>query len=69
MDMKELQKKSDADLKKHIEESRESLRKLRFEAAGSGMRNTHAIRTARREVARALTELNLRSKKDVSDNV
>ena len=61
MTTKELMEKSEADLVKHIRESRESLRKLRFEGAGSGMRKTHAIRDMRKEIARALTELNRRT--------
>ena len=64
MDTKELQQKSNADLVKYIRESRDSLRKSRFEGAGSGMRNTHAIRNMRKEIARALTELNRREQGD-----
>jgi len=60
--MKELQQKNNADLVKYIEEQREALRKLRFGTTGSAIRNTHAIRDSRREIARALTELNSRTK-------
>ncbi len=63
MDMKEIQQKNDTDLAKFISEKREELQKLRFGVTGSGMRNTHAIRNARREVAQALTEVNVRAKK------
>ena len=59
---KEIQQKNDADLAKHIEEKREELRKLRFGTAGSGMRNTHAIRNLRREIARSLTEQHKRAR-------
>lgn len=60
MNTAELQKLNDTDLVKHVAEKREELRKLRFGAAGSGMRNTHAIRNLRREIAQALTELSKR---------
>lgn len=62
MNMSELQQKNDGDLLKFIEEKREELRKIRFGTAGSGMRNSHAIRDIRREVAQALTELTKRTK-------
>ncbi len=61
MHMTELQKKTDGDLVQFINEKREELRKLRFGVTGSGMRNSHAIRTIRREIAQALTELRTRT--------
>lgn len=61
--MKDIQQKNDADLVKFIGDTRTELQKLRFGTTGSGMRNTHAIRTARRTIAQALTELTARSKK------
>lgn len=60
--MKDIQKKNDADLVKFINEKREELRALRFSASGSGMRDTHAMRGLRKEIARGLTELNRRAK-------
>lgn len=62
MTMSELQKKNDAELAAFIAEKREEIRKVRFGASGSGMRNTHAIRNNRHEVAQALTELTRRTK-------
>lgn len=59
--MTELQQKNTADLIAFIGEKREEIRKIRFGTAGSGMRNTHALRTLRREVAQAITELNKRT--------
>lgn len=56
----ELQKMNDTDLAQHVSDKREELRKMRFGASGSGMRNTHSIRNLRREIARALTELRKR---------
>ncbi len=60
--MKELQQKTDTDLTQYIGEKREELRKLRFGTAGSGLRNTRAIRNLRREIAQGLTELGHRIK-------
>lgn len=61
MHMSEIQKKNDADLVKFISEKRAELHKLRFGLTGSGIRNTHAIRNVRHEIAQALTELSTRS--------
>ena len=61
--MSEIQKKNDADLVKFISEKRGELHKLRFGVTGSNMRNTHAIRDVRHEIAQALTELNARGGK------
>lgn len=68
MDTKELQQKTAGDIVKLIGERREELHKLRFSASGSGMRNTHAIRDLRREIAQALTELNRRNKVSGAQN-
>lgn len=60
--MKEIQEKNDADLAQFVAEKREELRKLRFGTAGSGMRNTRAMRNLRGDIARGLTELGRRAK-------
>ncbi len=60
MNMKELREKNEVDLAKLIAEKREELRKLRFGVAGSTMRNVHAGKSLRREVAQALTEITRR---------
>lgn len=62
MNTSDLQQKNDTDLVTMITEMREELRKLRFGTAGSAMRNSHAVRNLRRDIARALTELTKRSK-------
>lgn len=62
MNQKEIKEKNNADLTALVAEKRAEIRKVRFGAAGSGMRNTKAIRNNRRAVARALTELNLRAR-------
>ena len=64
MSMNEIRKKNDRDLRKLVQEKREAIRKLRFDSAGSGMRDTHAMRNLRHEIARILTELNRRAKSD-----
>ncbi len=65
--MKEIREKSEGELVKYIAEKREELRKLRFGIAGSAMRNVHAGKNLRREVARALTELTHRNASGVAE--
>ncbi|OGC84538.1 50S ribosomal protein L29 [Candidatus Adlerbacteria bacterium RIFCSPHIGHO2_12_FULL_53_18] len=48
------------DLRKLVEEKREELRHLRFAVAGSKNRNVKEAATLRKQIARVLTELNLR---------
>lgn len=59
--MKELQNKTTKDLIKFISDTREELRAFRFKAAGTVVRDIKAINQAKRELARALTELNART--------
>ena len=56
---KDIVKMNDADLVAFVQEKREALRGLRF---GKAERNTSAARQAKREIARALTELTKRGK-------
>lgn len=63
MTKEELQKKTDDELVTHIHEKREELRSLRFAGAGSGMRDVRKVRTTRKHIAQALTELNARARK------
>lgn len=58
--MKELKTKNETDLKKSLAEKREEVRQFRFGMAGSATRNTKAAKTARKHIARTLTELALR---------
>lgn len=51
------------DLNKLAADKREELRALRFSVAGSKNRNVKLARVLRKEVARALTELNARKGK------
>ena len=59
---KDIQKKNDADLVSFVKEQRESLRKARFGAAGAGASDAKAVRTAKKDIARSLTELNARKR-------
>lgn len=51
---------SPEDLLKIVAEKREELRHLRFAVAGSKNRNVKQASTLRKQIARALTELNKR---------
>lgn len=55
--------KSAAELTKLLKEKRESLRTLRFSAAGSRPKDSNAPMKTRREIARVLTEIGNRAKK------
>ncbi|MEK7148409.1 MAG: hypothetical protein AAB770_00660 [Patescibacteria group bacterium] len=58
--MKEIKQKSGDDLIKFLNEKREVVRAFRFDIAGSAKKNVKSSALARKEVARALTEENLR---------
>jgi len=45
------------DLQKFVHEKRDELRDLRFSVAGSKNRNVKHVRTIRKDVARALTQV------------
>ncbi len=57
--MKEIEKKSDAELNTFVSEKREAVRQARF---GTGSRDVKATRTNKKEIARALTLLGKRAK-------
>lgn len=58
--MTDIKKKSAPDLVKHLEETREELRAIRFDLAGTKKKNALSRSALRKEVARSLTELNAR---------
>lgn len=60
--MKDIQKKNDKDLAAFVEEKREEARSFRFSTAGAGTRDVRAVRTAKREIARGLTEFTTRAR-------
>lgn len=61
-DMKDIAKKNDKDLVAFVAEKREELRHFRFGVAGAGTRNVKKARNAKKEIARALTEQNTRTR-------
>lgn len=60
--MKDIVSKNDSDLAAYVTEKRVAIRKFRFALAGSRPRNVRQVRKDKKEVARALTELNRRTK-------
>ena len=63
--MKEIKKKNAEDLTKYLAEKREEVRAFRFDIAGSAKKNVKAHMTARKEIARILTEENSRKRQAV----
>ena len=55
-----LKEKSEKELQKMLNESREDLRKFRFGMAGSNTKNVKAGKEMRKQIARILTEINSR---------
>lgn len=64
--MKEIKKTSAEDLMKLLNEKREAVRAFRFDITGSAKKNVKAKMTARKEIARILTEENLRKNMDAN---
>jgi len=60
MSYKDIQKKDDKALMELVKDKREAVRSFRFSSSGSSLRDVRQVRTDKREVARALTELNAR---------
>ncbi len=56
--MQDLRKKDDAELTEKVEHARKAIQDERFKDAFT--RKAHVIRTSKKEIARALTELNAR---------
>lgn len=56
----DLKNKNDKNLQKELSEKRESVRAFRFGIAGSKVRNVKEGRDTKRQIARVLTEFNLR---------
>lgn len=59
--MKEIKKTSAEDLVKLLAEKREAVRAFRFDLAGSAKKNVKAPMHARKDIARILTEQNMRA--------
>lgn len=64
-----LSDKSEKDLVTEVGVQREAIRAFRFSVSGSSTRDVRAVRTAKKEVARGLTELNRRKREERSKAV
>jgi large subunit ribosomal protein L29 len=62
MKSRDLRQLSDEELVRKIEEGREELFNLRFQAATGALENTARLKLAKREIARILTIQNERSR-------
>jgi ribosomal protein L29 len=60
--IKDIQKKNDKELVTFVNDKREETRSFRFGVAGAGTRDVRKVRTSKKEIARALTELNSRAR-------
>jgi ribosomal protein L29 len=60
--MKELKNKTIPELTKLISEKREVLRHFRFGSAGSKTKNVKAGHNVKKEIARIMTEISIRSR-------
>jgi len=58
MDFKELQTKSEAELRKILGQNREKLRELRFKDSNKQLKNIKEIKAVKKQVAHVLTILN-----------
>jgi large subunit ribosomal protein L29 len=62
MELKELKKKTKAELQKMLIDSRDKLREMKFKDANRQLKNIREIRKLKREIARILTLLNQEKK-------
>ncbi len=60
--MKEIRKKDEKGLIEYVNEKREEVRAFRFGTSSGGTRDVRAVRTAKKEIARSLTELSARKR-------
>lgn len=60
----DIKTQSDKDLEKSVLEKREHLRESRFNISGSKVKNVRDQRNTKRDIARILTELRMRSIKN-----
>lgn len=58
MNFVELKNKSENELKKMLEEKRETLREARFKASNDQLKDVRTIRELRTEIAQLMTRLN-----------
>ena len=62
MEISEIKKKSQSELKKILAEKREKLRQLRFDLSSGKVKNVREIRMVKKDIARILTIMNLKLK-------
>jgi len=62
MKMKELKDKTQESLEKLLQEKREKLRQLRFELSQDKLKNVSEIKNIKKNIARILTIITLKSK-------
>lgn len=67
-DYKDIQKKSDTELASLVQTDREAIRDARFGTAGAGTVDVKKVREAKKDTARALTELNARKRSESNNN-
>lgn len=60
--MKDIKNKTEQDLRKLIQEKRDILRDFRFGSTGSKTKNVKIGRTTKKDIARIMTEISIRSK-------
>ncbi len=65
MKAKEVKEKNITDLKTLLAEKKEAIRSERFGASGSKSKNVKALKTNKKDIARILTEMNMRNKASV----
>ena len=58
MKIKDLEKKTEAELKKTLQDGREKLSQLRFDLAAGKVKNVRQVRKIKKEIAQILTLLN-----------
>jgi large subunit ribosomal protein L29 len=60
MKIKDLNKKTESDLEKTLQDKRLGLRKFRFGVSGSKSKNTKEAKNTKKDIARVLTEIRQR---------
>ena len=63
MNIAEIKKRSEAELKDILAKRREKLRQLRFDLASGKVKNIRDIRIAKKDIAKILTILNNKNRK------
>ena len=64
MKIKELKEKAIDDLRVLLRESKEKLRRLKFDLAAGKVKNVREIRSIKKEIARILTIINVKTRNE-----